>query len=47
MSNRPRIVHTTRAHRARRESLKRAFVWIFIILFAFTVAGGLVAVVAR
>ena len=42
----PRQQHTTRAHRARREALKRAFIWVFILLFAFTVAGGLVAVVA-
>jgi hypothetical protein len=47
VSNRARIVHTTRAHRARREMVKRAFVWAFIIVFAFTVAGGLVAVALR
>ena len=47
MSNRFRVLHSTRAHRARREMLKRAFVWVFILLFAFTVAGGLVAVALR
>lgn len=47
MSHRPRATHTTRAQRARREALKRAFIWIFIILFSFTVAGGLVAFVVR
>jgi hypothetical protein len=47
VNSRPRPSHTTRAQRARREAVKRAFVWIFILLFAFTVAGGLVAIVAR
>jgi hypothetical protein len=47
VSNRHRFVHATRAHRARREMLKRAFVWVFILLFAFTVAGGLVAYAVR
>jgi hypothetical protein len=48
MNNRSRPTHSTRAQRARREALKRAFVWVFILLFTFTVAGGLVAaVVAR
>jgi hypothetical protein len=43
----PRLQHTTRAQRARREMAKRAFIWVFIALFAFTVAGGLVAVALR
>jgi hypothetical protein len=44
---RPRLQHSTRVHRARREMLKRAFIWVFIVLFAFTVAGGLVAIALR
>lgn len=47
MSKRFRLTHTTRAHRARREGVKRAFIWAFILLFAFSVAGGLVAFVVR
>lgn len=30
-----------------RERWKRAFVWVFIIVFAFTVAGGLVVIALR
>jgi hypothetical protein len=43
MSARVRVRHETRAARKRRESLMRLGVWIFLILFAFTVAGGVVA----
>ncbi|HUA08344.1 MAG TPA: hypothetical protein VMA98_03655 [Candidatus Acidoferrales bacterium] len=44
MSNRIRVVHETRSKRARREFWKRAFIWAFIVLFAFSVAGGVIAV---
>jgi hypothetical protein len=44
MSNKTRVVHETRAKRARRDLWKRLFVWAFILLFAFSVAGGVVAV---
>jgi hypothetical protein len=36
--------HTTRSVRARREFWKRLGVWIFIVIFAFSVVGGLIAV---
>jgi type VI protein secretion system component VasF len=42
-----RTTHTTRAQRARAGLWKRAFVWIFIFLFAFSVAGGLIAMSIR
>jgi hypothetical protein len=45
MSNRARVVHETRASRARRDRWKRLFVWAFIVLFAFSVAGGVIALV--
>jgi hypothetical protein len=45
VSNRYRISHETRASRARRDRWKRLFVWAFIIIFAFSVAGGVVALV--
>lgn len=44
MSNKVRVVHETKAKRSRRELWKRLFVWAFIILFAFSVAGGVVAI---
>ncbi|HUN30285.1 MAG TPA: hypothetical protein VMV65_10815 [Alphaproteobacteria bacterium] len=44
MSNRTRVVHETRARRARREMWKKAFIWAFIVLFAFSVAGGVIAI---
>ncbi|HTX55782.1 MAG TPA: hypothetical protein VMD47_01635 [Candidatus Acidoferrales bacterium] len=44
MSNRVRVVHETRAKRAQRERWKRLFIWAFIVLFAFSVAGGVVAI---
>jgi hypothetical protein len=43
MSNRIRVVHETRARRSRREMWKKAFIWAFIIVFAFSVAGGVIA----
>jgi hypothetical protein len=39
---RGRPTHTTKAARARRERLKRAVVWAFIVFFALSVAGGLI-----
>jgi len=36
--------HTTRSARAQREFLKRLGVWIFIVFFALSVAGGLIIV---
>jgi hypothetical protein len=44
MSNRVRLVHETRVRRARREWWKRALIWAFIIVFAFSVAGGVIAI---
>jgi type VI protein secretion system component VasF len=44
MSNKTRVVHETKAKRSRRELWKRLFVWAFILLFAFSVAGGVVAI---
>ena len=44
MSNRIRVVHETRAKRSRREFWKRALIWAFILLFAFSVAGGVIAI---
>jgi hypothetical protein len=43
----PRAQHTTRVHRARRQMLKRAFIWLFVMVFAFSVAGGLIAFAVR
>jgi hypothetical protein len=43
MSNRTRVVHETRAKRAKREFWKRLGVWIFIFIFVFSVAGGVIA----
>jgi hypothetical protein len=39
-----RPTHETRAARARRDFWKRLGVWIFIVFFALTVAGGLIVV---
>jgi hypothetical protein len=36
--------YETRASRARRDFLKRLGVWIFIVFFALSVAGGLIVV---
>lgn len=36
--------HETRAARNRREFWKRLGVWIFIVFFALSVAGGLIVV---
>lgn len=35
--------HETKAKRAQRDFLKKLLIWAFIVLFAFSVAGGLVA----
>ena len=42
-----RPTHTTRSARARREFWKRFGVWIFIVFFALSVAGGLIVVSAE
>lgn len=42
MKRRP--THETRATRGRREFWKRLGVWIFIVFFALSVAGGLIVV---
>ena len=39
-----RPTHQTRASRARRDFWKRFGVWIFIVFFALSVAGGLIVV---
>jgi hypothetical protein len=39
-----RASQQTRASRARREFWKRLGVWIFIVFFALSVAGGLIVV---
>jgi hypothetical protein len=43
MSNKTRVVHETKARRARRDFWKRLFIWAFIAVFAFSVAGGVIA----
>lgn len=47
MSNKIRMVHETKAKRARRDFWKRLFVWAFILVFAFSVAGGLIFAIGR
>jgi hypothetical protein len=44
---RRRPVYQTRAKRARREFWKRASVWVFIVFFALSVAGGLIVVFGK
>ncbi len=39
--------HQTRASRARRDFWKRLAVWIFIVFFALSVAGGLIVVFGK
>jgi len=41
---RKRPTHQTKAARARRNSLMRFGVWLFIFFFALSVAGGLIVV---
>jgi hypothetical protein len=41
---RKRVTHQTRAVRARRDFWKRLGVWVFIVFFALSVAGGLIIV---
>jgi Na+/proline symporter len=41
---RQRIVHQTKSARARRDKLMRAGVWVFILMFAFSVVGGLIVI---
>ncbi|HZY97888.1 MAG TPA: hypothetical protein VFE35_12405 [Candidatus Cybelea sp.] len=42
-----RPTHHTRAARARRDLGKRVVVWLFIVFFALSVAGGLLIVFGR
>jgi hypothetical protein len=42
-----RPTHTTKAARARREFFKRLGVWIFIVFFALSVAGGLIVITSQ
>jgi type VI protein secretion system component VasF len=43
---RQRPTHLTKAARARRDFAKRLGVWVFIVFFALSVAGGLIVVTA-
>jgi hypothetical protein len=42
-----RSTHLTKAARARRDFWKRFGVWVFIVFFALSVAGGLIVVSAE
>ncbi len=42
-----KIRHETRSKRARRQRLMRAGIWLFLLVFAFSVAGGIVAFVVQ
>ncbi|MHB8141127.1 MAG: hypothetical protein ACYDA5_08665 [Vulcanimicrobiaceae bacterium] len=44
MSHRPRVQHQTRFARARRNMLLRAGIWAFIVVFAFSIAGGMIII---
>ncbi|MBV8154087.1 MAG: hypothetical protein JO160_06155 [Candidatus Eremiobacteraeota bacterium] len=44
--SRGRVSHESRASRNRRDFWKRLGVWIFIVLFALSVAGFLIVVTA-
>ncbi len=44
---RRRPTHHTRAARARRDFWKRFGVWVFIVFFALSVAGGLLIVTSH
>lgn len=44
LMKRRRPTHQTKAARARRDFWKRFGVWIFIVFFALSVAGGLIVV---
>ncbi|HTX58384.1 MAG TPA: hypothetical protein VMH02_01820 [Verrucomicrobiae bacterium] len=39
--------HQTRSARARREFWKRLGIWIFLLIFAFSVVGGLIVISAQ
>ncbi len=43
MSTRARVVHKTKAERQRFSRMLRFGVWIFLGIFIFTVAGGVLA----
>lgn len=42
-----KVHHETRSKRARRQKLMRLGIWIFLFVFAFSVAGGIVAFVVQ
>lgn len=42
MSNRHHVVYETRSKRERRSALMKLGVWIFLAIFVFSVAGGVV-----
>lgn len=44
MSMRKQTLHRTRSSRQRKQALLRLGVWIFLIVFAFSVVGALFAV---
>ena len=46
MSKRAKVIHETRAQRARRSTLLKIGVWIFLAIFIFSVAGGVVLITA-
>jgi len=41
-----RPTHQTRASRSLKEGLKKALIWAFIVVFAFSVAGAMVVFTA-
>ena len=43
MSRKSIATHETRAKRNQREFFKKLGIWIFILIFAFSVVGGLIA----
>jgi len=45
-SNRPGRRPPTRAQRRRLDFVKRLFVWLFIVVFAFSVAGAMIVFTA-
>ena len=43
MSRKATVTHETRAKRNQREFFKKLGIWLFILVFAFSVVGGLIA----
>lgn len=44
MSNRRKVVYETRSARQRRQTLMKAGIWAFIVLFGLSVVGGVLAI---